>query len=223
MMLNKTTKNLIPVLLILAFTGFFTGKTPHYVSGLSPFFSDLARVETVVFSNAKAARLEQEQDYEDQVRNRIEKVISQYYTGLDEKNDVRIPEWILGESKKYGYDPLFLTALIITESSFYNWAKSNRGARGLMQLKPATAVALASETRLKWRGTRTLFDPEKNIALGAYYLNKLVDRFGDLALALEAYNHGPSRLSRYLRKGYQPNRYSKKVLKNYQKIRFQPI
>ncbi|MBC8285705.1 MAG: lytic transglycosylase domain-containing protein [Nitrospinae bacterium] len=223
MIRNKTSKNLIPVFLILAFTGFFTGKSPHYVSGLSPFFSDLARVETVVFSKAKASRQVQEQVYEERVRNRIEKVISNYYTGLDEKNDVRIPEWILAESKKYGYDPLFLTALIITESSFYNWAKSNRGARGLMQLKPATAIALASETSLKWKGTRTLFDPEKNIALGAYYLNKLVARFGDLTLALEAYNHGPSRLSKYLRKGYQPKRYSKKVLKNYRKIRFQPI
>ncbi len=223
MTLNKTTKNLVPVLLILAFTGFFTGKTPHYVSGLSPFFSDMGRMEAVIFSKAKESRFAQELVYEDRVRNRISKVISKYYTGLDEDNDVRIPEWILIESKKYGYDPLFLTALIITESSFYNWAKSNRGARGLMQLKPATAVALASETRLKWKGIRTLFDPEKNIALGAYYLNKLVSRFGDLTLALEAYNHGPSRLSRYLRKGYQPKRYSRKVLKNYRDIRFQPI
>ena len=223
MVLNKTTKNSIPVILILAFTGFFTGKTSDYVSGISPFFSDFARVEAVKFSKAKVARLEREKNYDDRVRDRIEKVISKYYTGLDEKNDVRIPKWILAESKKYGLDPLFLTALIITESSFYNWAKSSKGARGLMQLRPATAVALASETRLKWRGTRTLFDPEKNIALGAYYLNKLVSRFGNLTLALEAYNHGPSRLSKYLRKGYQPKRYSKKVLKNYRKIRFQPI
>ena len=223
MAFNKTAKNLIPVVLILAITGFFTGKTPDYVSGISPFFSTLARLEAGKFSKAKVARLEQQQAYDDLVRDRIEKVISKYYTGLDEKNDVRISEWILVESKKYGYDPLFLTALIITESSFYNWAKSSKGARGLMQLRPATAVALASETRLWWRGTRTLFDPEKNIALGAYYLNKLVSRFGDLTLALEAYNHGPSRLNRYLRKGYQPKRYSKQVLKNYRKIRFQPI
>ena len=223
MKLHKTAKNLVPVLLILAFTGYFTGKTPHYVSGLSPFFSDMGRIEAVAFSKAKDSHVVQEQFYEEQVRNRIRKVISNYYTGLDEENDVRIPEWILIESKKYGYDPLFLTALIITESSFYNWAKSNRGARGLMQLRPDTAVVLASETSLKWKGTRTLFDPEKNIALGAYYLNKMVSRFGDLALALEAYNHGPSRLSRYLRKGYQPKRYSRKVLKNYRAIRFQPI
>ena len=223
MKFNKIQKKLIPFLLILAFTGFFTGKTPYYVSGLSPFFYDLARVETIVFGKAKASHRAQEQDYGDQVRNRIEKVISNYHTGLDEKNDVRITEWILTESKKYGYDPLFLTALIITESSFYNWAKSNRGARGLMQLKPATAVALASETSLKWKGNRTLFDPEKNIALGTYYLNKMEARFGDLKLALEAYNHGPSRLRKYLREGYQPKRYSRKVLKNYRKIRFQPI
>ena len=223
MTLNKITKNLIPVLLVLAFTCYFTGKTPYYVPGLSPFFSNLDQVETVVFSKAKVARLLKEQDYKDRVRNRIEEIISKHYTGLDEKIAVRIPELILVESQKYGYDPLFLTALIITESSFYNWAKSNRGARGLMQLRPATAIALASETHLEWRGVRTLFDPEKNIALGAYYLNKLVSRFGNLTLALEAYNHGPSRLSKYLRKGYQPKRYSKKVLKNYRKIRFQPI
>ena len=223
MTLYKKTKNLIPGLLVLAFTGYFMGKTPYYVPGLSPFFSNPAQIETIVFSEAKVARLTTDQDYEDRVRNRIEEVISGHYTGLDEKSAVRIPELILEESKKYGYDPLFLTALIITESSFYNWAKSNRGARGLMQLRPATAIALASETHLKWRGNRTLFDPEKNIALGAYYLNKLVSRFGNLTLALEAYNHGPSRLSKYLRKGYQPKRYSKKVLKNYRKIRFQPI
>ena len=219
----KTTKNLIPVFLVLAFTGHFMGKTTYYVPGLSPFFSNLDQVETVVFSKAKVVRLLKEQDYKDRVRKRIEQIISKHYTGLDEKNAVRIPELILIESEKYGYDPLFLTALIITESSFYNWAKSNRGARGLMQLRPATAIALASETQVKWRGNRTLFDPEKNIALGAYYLNKMVARFGNLTLALEAYNHGPSRLSRYLRKGYQPKRYSKKVLKNYRKIRFQPI
>ena len=76
MTLNKTTKNLIPVLLVLAFTGYFTGKTSHYVSGLSPFFSNLAQVETIVFSEAKVARLAKEQDYEDRVRNRIKEVIS---------------------------------------------------------------------------------------------------------------------------------------------------
>ena len=219
----KTKQNIVPILFVLAFTGFFTGKTPQYVSGLSPFFSAVGQIEEEVVNKAKENRLQNERAYESQIREKIRLVIAGYKTGLDENRSVQIPEWILMESKKYGYDPLFLTALIITESSFNNWARSNRNAHGLMQLKPATAIALASETQLKWKGTPTLYDPRKNIALGAYYLNKLVSRFGDLTLALEAYNQGPTRLSRFLRKGHLPQRYSTKVLKNYRKIRFQPI
>ncbi len=219
----KAKQIIIPLVLVLAFTGFFTGKTPQYVSGLSPFFSAVSRVEEGVFHRAKETRFQNELAYDNRMREKIRLVISDYNTGLDETSSVLIPEWILAESRKYGYDPLFLTALIITESSFYNWAKSNRGAHGLMQLKLTTAVGLASETRLKWKGTHTLYNPRKNIALGAYYLNKMVTRFGDLTLALEAYNQGPSRLSRFLRKGYVPHhRYSRKVMKNYRKIRFQP-
>ena len=223
MTLYKAKQTVIPLFLVIAFTGFFTGKTPQYVSGLSPFFSAVSQVEEGVFHKAKETRQKNEQAYEDQIRKKIRLIIANYNTGLDERSAVRIPEWILAESRKYGYDPLFLTALIITESSFNNWAKSNRGAHGLMQLKPTTAIALASETHLKWKGTHTLYNPRQNIALGAYYLNKMVARFGDLTLALEAYNQGPSRLSRFLRKGYQPERYSNKVLKNYRRIRFQPI
>lgn len=219
----KAKQTVIPLFLVLAFTGFFTGKTPQYVSGLSPFFSAVSRVEEGAFHKAKETRFQNELAYDDRIREKIRLIISDYNTGLDETSAVLIPEWILVESRKYGYDPLFLTALIITESSFNNWAKSNRGAHGLMQLKTATAVAIASETSLKWKGTTTLYNPKKNIALGAYYLNKMVTRFGDLTLALEAYNQGPSRLSRFLRKGYLPSRYSGKVLKNYRKIRFQPI
>ena len=219
----KGKQIVIQLLLVIAFTGFFTGKSSQYVSGLSPFFSAVGQMEEGVFHKAKESRLQFELAYENQIREKIHLIIADYNTGLDKSSTVLIPEWILAESKKYGYDPLFLTALIITESSFYNRARSNRNAHGLMQLKPATAVALASEIRLQWKGTHTLYDPRKNIALGAYYLNKLVSRFGDLTLALEAYNQGPSRLSRFLRKGYLPQRYSKKVLKNYRQIRFQPI
>lgn len=219
----KAKQIVIPLFLVLAFTGSFTGKTPQYASGLSPFFSAVSQVEEGAFHKAKETGFQNGPTYDNRIREKIRLVISDYNTGLDETSSRLIPEWILVESRKYGYDPLFLTALIITESSFYNWAKSNRGAHGLMQLKLATAVALASETRLKWKGTRTLYDPRKNIALGAYYLNKMVVRFGGLTLALEAYNQGPSRLSRFIRKGYLPHRYSRKVLKNYRKIRFQPI
>ena len=151
-------------------------------------------------------------------KKRIAQQIAQYKTGLKASHIDDLPELIIHESKKYGYDPLLLTAVIITESSFNNWARSNRGAHGLMQIRPATGRELAAEVHVQWQGTPSLYDPETNITLGAYYLNKLFLRFGDLGLALEAYNHGPSRLKGYLEKGYRPKRYSRQVFKKYSSL-----
>ena len=160
---------------------------------------------------------------EQRVKSKIWKVISKHRTGLEVKSLKQIPHRIYQESKKYGYDPLFLTALIVTESSFNNWAKSHKGALGLMQIKLATGQAMASEMGAAWAGQSTLFDPATNIALGAFYLNKLKQRFKDMKIALEAYNHGPSRISRYLRKGKLPEDYSRKVFRIYDLIRSQSI
>jgi soluble lytic murein transglycosylase len=146
-----------------------------------------------------------------------------YKTGLAPGFQDQLAHFIVRESKKYSYDPFLLTALIITESSFNNWARSRKGALGLMQIQPRTAVALAKETQREWKGKPTLYDPGANIALGAYYLEKLIKRFGDLSLALEAYNHGPTKLSRYLRKGRKPTKYSRRVISQYEMIRPQPI
>ena len=151
-------------------------------------------------------------------KKRIAQQIAQYETGLKTSYIDDLPELIIHESKKYGHDPLLLTSVIIIESSFNNWARSNRGAHGLMQIRPATGRELAAEVRVQWQGTPSLYDPETNITLGAYYLNKLFLRFGDLGLALEAYNHGPSRLKGYLKKGYRPKRYSRQVFKKYSSL-----
>ena len=156
-------------------------------------------------------------------KKRIAQQIAQYKTGLKTSYIDDLPELIVHESKKYGYDPLLLTAVIITESSFNNWARSNKGALGLMQIRPATGKELAAEVSVQWQGTLSLYNPETNIALGAYYLNKLYLHFGDLGLALEAYNHGPSRLKGYLKKGYRPTRYSRKVFKHYGRLLSPPI
>ena len=153
------------------------------------------------------------------VEERIAEVLSRFRTGLKDEAKQQIPRAIYDMGKKYGYDPLFLTAVIITESSFYNWAKSNRDALGLMQIRPRTGKAMAKETQITWRGRKTLFNPETNIALGTYYLNKLFRRFGNIEVALEAYNHGPTQMARYLRRGYQPEKYSGIVLRHYNAIR----
>jgi soluble lytic murein transglycosylase len=157
---------------------------------------------------------------EQRIKNKIFDVISSYSTGLDGASLSMIPQWIYQESQKYDTDPFLLTALIVTESSFNNWAKSRQGALGLMQIRPRTGHAMATEVNLPWEGKPTLFKPESNIALGTYYLNKLQNRFNDVKLALEAYNHGPTKLERYIQEGKQlPVDYSNKVLKIYDLIR----
>ena len=197
---------------------------PHnHTQGLSSYHASWAAWEEQVFDRSLQELQNQESLYERDLQQRITQLVSRYKTGLKTDHLANLPERIVYESKKYDYDPLFLTAVIITESSFNNWARSNKGALGLMQILPTTGKALAGEAHVKWKGNPTLYDPEANIALGAYYLNKLVLRFGDLGLALEAYNHGPSQLRRYLRKGYRPNRYSQKVFKHYNRLRSQSI
>ena len=205
---------LVTCILVAVLLGGFKGSQGH-IQGLAPYHPSLASWENWVFNRSLQEPHQQERLHERELEHQIAQVLSQYKTGLKKDRLLRVPEKIVKESLKYGYDPLLLTALIITESSFYNWARSNQGALGLMQIRPATGKAVAREISMKWKGKPTLYDPEANIALGAYYLNKMILRFGDLGLALEAYNHGPSQLSRYLRKGYRPKRYSQKVFQKY--------
>ena len=205
--------SLLAVLMVASFEN--PGSTSY---GLTPSDASWITWEKQAFDHSLKKFQTSESLYKKNLKKRIAQQISQYKTGLKTNYIDNLPELIVHESKKYGYDPLLLTAVIITESSFNNWARSNRGAHGLMQIRPATGRELAAEVRVQWQGTPSLYDPETNITLGAYYLNKLFLRFGDLGLALEAYNHGPSRLKGYLKKGHRPKRYSRQVFKKYSSL-----
>jgi soluble lytic murein transglycosylase-like protein len=223
MIYSKVCKSILPVVLAILCVGFFVEGKGYSVPGLSPYFIAAEKMEDGVFQKILRASNFLKFKKEEGARNQVVRVLTKYKTGLAPEFRGQLAHLIVRESKKYDYDPFLLTALIITESSFNNWARSQKGALGLMQIRPQTAVALAKETRREWKGKPTLFDPGVNIALGAYYLDKLIKRFGDLDLALEAYNHGPTRLSRYLRKGKKPTKYSRRVISQYEMIRPQPI
>jgi hypothetical protein len=88
----------------------------------------------------------------------------------------------------YKLDPLLIRSIISTESGFNRKAVSPKGARGLMQLMPATAERL---------GVRNSFDPEQNIRGGVKHFRFLMDSFNnDLDLSLAAYNAGENLVRR---------------------------
>lgn len=88
---------------------------------------------------------------------------------------------------RHRLDPKLLHALVAVESSYRARAVSPVGAGGLTQLMPATAREL---------GVADRFDPVANLAGGADYLARQLLRFGDVRLALAAYNAGPERVAR---------------------------
>jgi Transglycosylase SLT domain/Domain of unknown function (DUF4124) len=89
----------------------------------------------------------------------------------------------------HGVRPALVQAVIQAESAFNPMARSVKGAMGLMQLMPATAVAY---------GVSNAFDPVENIRAGVAYLRGLLDRYSqNEELALAAYNAGPTAVEKY--------------------------
>ncbi len=97
-----------------------------------------------------------------------------------------------------GPDPAIVLALMRQESSFDPEAVSPSGARGLMQLMPATAEAVSRRTGQPSTLAALTEDPPTNMRLGTAYLSELVAEFRSLPLALAAYNAGPHRVREWL-------------------------
>jgi hypothetical protein len=95
---------------------------------------------------------------------------------------------ILKASSLFGVDSSLVRAVIAVESAFNRYARSHKGALGLMQLMPDTG---------RRYGVANAYDPWQNIRGGTAHLRDLIDEFDDLSLALAAYNAGPTPVRRY--------------------------
>lgn len=98
-------------------------------------------------------------------------------------------------------------ALIRQESQFDYAATSPVGARGLMQLMPATAAETSKKLGIPFNANALTANPDYNIRLGSYYIQKLIERYdGSYPLALAAYNAGGGRVNRWLKENGDPRR-----------------
>ncbi|MDR1124838.1 MAG: lytic transglycosylase domain-containing protein [Deltaproteobacteria bacterium] len=126
--------------------------------------------------------------------------------GLDWQNLIR------SVSARYGLDEALLTAVLRVESGFNPNAVSRQGARGAMQLMPATGREL---------GLTDFFDPAANTDAGARYLAGLLREFHSIELSLAAYNAGPDTVRRH--GGIPPYRetraYVSRVISEYHRLK----
>jgi soluble lytic murein transglycosylase len=106
-------------------------------------------------------------------------------------------EEVTAAAQRAGIDPFLVAALVREESSYYPRAVSRAGARGLMQLMPATARPMAEHRGLAFAGGELLDDPGVNLEIGTAFLAGLLREFKDPRLALAAYNAGPGRLRQW--------------------------
>ncbi len=106
-------------------------------------------------------------------------------------------EIIRGHARNYELDPALIAAVIYRESKFEPDARSSSGAVGLMQLLPDTARGIAINTGGSQFVVSDLEDPEINVRYGSFYLRRLIRKYGELPLALAAYNAGQTNVDEW--------------------------
>ena len=146
---------------------------------------------------------------------------------ITEREAWELAEVILTESSKYKLDPILILAVIDVESKFQFGAISPAGARGIMQIMPATGKflvktvrELAEEIKAEQFTPEHLDNPIVNIKLGTYYLHDLRKSFRNVNAALIAYNLGPTELRIRMENQIEyTDEYANAVLAAYQKFK----
>ena len=121
--------------------------------------------------------------------------------------------------RNHRVDPVLVLAVIRQESHFRADARGPGNSIGLMQVRPFVGADVARRHNIPWAGAKTLLDPAANVQIGACYLGEMLEMFHDPALAITAYNMGPTRVRRLVARGHDPKpAYLGSVLKHFQAL-----
>lgn len=151
----------------------------------------------------------------------ITRVLSREASLLPSRTRIELANTVGELSRKYKIDPLLILAIMSVESNFKPFVRSNRGAVGLMQIKPIVVLDVAHQMGLAHLSPhQVLMDPSLNARVGTHYFKNLLVRFkGNLSKALKAYNEGPTRVAHlYSEKESPVTGYARKVLEDYKRF-----
>jgi Transglycosylase SLT domain len=131
--------------------------------------------------------------------------------GFTQPGPLNLDDVVQSASGRYRLDPDLVNSVIKAESGFNVRAVSPKGAQGLMQLMPGTALQL---------GVPNAFDPQANVEGGTKYLRELLERYNfDLVKALAAYNAGPQRVEQFggVPPYYETRAYVARIVRDFNK------
>ena len=112
---------------------------------------------------------------------------------------VRAPE-LWSHSQRFDLDPFLVMGIMRQESTYQEFVVSHAGAIGLVQVMPRTGARVAALMGEQAYSPGDLEDPSINIRYGAFYLSRLMERFGgNYPLSVASYNGGPHNVSRWMR------------------------
>lgn len=121
------------------------------------------------------------------------------FSAFNMKFPLRYLDIIEKYAEVHDVDPVLISSIINVESRFNRYAVSPVGASGLMQIMETTAVWIAEEMGIEnFVYQDMIFDPEVNINMGTWYINRLINIYGELSVALAAYNAGSGNVTRWL-------------------------
>src|SRR4028118_489833 len=160
-------------------------------------FANFSSIGTRVFAPSVAAKIRHNENF--------------IPTDIPTSGDAEIDQMIFRASKEYGVDPRLIHAVTYQESRYKIDAESHAGAKGLMQMMPATAARFAVEGKT---------GVEQNVYAGTKLMRWLLKRFdGNVKLALAGYNAGEGSVDKY--DGIPPypetENYVRKIVANYGK------
>lgn len=138
-------------------------------------------------------------------------------------------EYVKKYAKEYDVDKYLIFAIIKAESNFDQDAVSHREAKGLMQLMYSTAEEIAKKVNVDLN-EENILKPDININLGTKYISMLIQKYGNINLALAAYNAGSGNVDGWIEKGTlkedgsdienipftETNNYVRKILRDYE-------